>query len=422
MQVLRGSLAPLTIAAAVAALAVAKMPTGLAAQAAPAAGPSNGTLIIAGGGRLGPEILDRFLELAGGRAAHIVVIPTAGEGDDYDATYGGAEQFRRMGAASVNVLHTRDPKVADTEAFVAPLREATGVWIPGGRQWRLADAYLGTLTLRELNGVLERGGVIGGSSAGASIQASYMVRGAVQGNTIMMASGHEEGFAFLRNAAIDQHLIARGRQRDLLEVVAARPELLGVGLDEGTAIEVRADSAVVLGRSLVAFYNAADAGGNPYYFLEAGDVFDLRAARTRRGERKPPEESDARAVLTVIDRLIAAIRGGDTTAVRRAFHADARLFALTTDAGRHIAEPSELDAFVARIASTGGLAEERLFQPEVRVDGDLASVWAYYEVWRDDRIEHCGTNAFHLARTGASWHIIDVAYTVRRDGCGARGR
>src|SRR5690606_37632628 len=178
-----------------------------------------GTLVVAGGGRLGPEIMNRFVELAGGANARIVVIPTAGEQDDFPADWGGAETLRTAGAREVTVLHTRDPRVADTEDFVAPLRHATGVWIPGGRQWRLADAYLGTRTLEELNALLARGGVIGGTSAGASIQASYMVRGAVEGNTIVMAPGHEEGFGFLRNAAVDQHLIARGREEDMLQEI-----------------------------------------------------------------------------------------------------------------------------------------------------------------------------------------------------------
>jgi cyanophycinase len=255
---------------------------------APRVGPASGHLIVAGGGRLGPEIMDRFIELAGGVEANIVIVPTAGESDDYPADWAGYEVFRQAGVRNVTVLHTRDPRRANTEAFVAPLRNATGVWIPGGRQWRLADAYLGTRTLRELFGVLERGGVIGGSSAGASIQASYMVRGAVEGNTIMMAPGHERGFAFLRDAAIDQHLIARGREDDMLEVIERYPELLGIGLDEGTAIHVAGDRAEVVGRSLVAFYNTHDSDSDSYYFLGAGGVFDLGERRVISGERQTP--------------------------------------------------------------------------------------------------------------------------------------
>jgi cyanophycinase len=259
------------------------------AVASTAVGPTNGTLIIAGGGRLGPEILDRFVELAGGQAARIVIIPTAGEQDSFPDDWQGYQLFRTMGVQEVTILHTRDPRVADRADFVDPLHRATGVWIPGGRQWRLADAYLGTRTVRELFALLERGGVIGGTSAGASIQPSYMVRGAPEGNHIMMAQGHEEGFGFLREVAVDQHLLARNRQNDLLSVVDAHPRLLGIGIDEGTAILVRGDRAEVIGRSRVAFYNTADANGAAYYFLEAGDAFDLAGRRTLTGDRIPPD-------------------------------------------------------------------------------------------------------------------------------------
>jgi cyanophycinase len=239
---------------------------GDATAVAPRVGPTTGHLIVAGGGRLGPEIMDRFIQLAGGPSAHIVIVPTASESDDFPDDWGGYDVFRRAGVASVTVLHTRDPGEADTEAFNAPLKQATGVWIPGGRQWRLADAYLETRTLDALFGVLERGGV--------------------EGNTIMMAPGHERGFAFLRDAAVDQHLIARGRENDMLEVIARYPALLGIGLDEGTAIHVTGDRAEIVGRSLVAFYNTSDSDGEPYYFLGAGDVFDLGERRVIRGDRK----------------------------------------------------------------------------------------------------------------------------------------
>lgn len=258
-------------------------------------GPAAGTLIVAGGGQLGPEIMGRFIELAGGPAARIVIIPTAAEAESYTDDWPGYRPFRQAAVEDVTVLHTRDPAQADTDSFTAPLRRATGVWIPGGRQWRLADAYLGTRTLRELLALLERGGIIGGSSAGASIQASYMVRGAVEGNTIMMAPGHERGFGFLRGVAVDQHLLTRGRENDMLAVIDRYPELLGIGLDEGTAVLVTGDRAEVIGRSKAAFYNTRDADGEPYYFLEAGAVFDLAERRTRIGTKQPPRSAGERS-------------------------------------------------------------------------------------------------------------------------------
>ena len=118
----------------------------------------------------------------------------------------------------------------------------TFVWFTGGRQWRLADSYLGTKVEEELWALLGRGGVIGGSSAGATIQGSYLARGDTKTNTIMMGD-HDEGFGFLKNTAIDQHLLRRNRQFDLIEIIEAWPELLGIGIDENTAIVVQGDAS-----------------------------------------------------------------------------------------------------------------------------------------------------------------------------------
>lgn len=243
--------------------------------------PERGALVVVGGGRIGTEILSRFFELAGGKDAPIVVIPTAGEDSAYTQACTCLNVLRSAGATNLTVVHTKDPKEADTEAFVAPLRAARAVWFPGGRQWRLADSYLGTRTERELRAVLERGGVIGGTSAGASIQASYLVRGAPQGNTIMMAPGHEQGFGYLRDVAVDQHVLARNRLNDLPTVLARHPALLGIGIDEGTAIVVRRDTAEVLGASKVFIYGGRDGtdDGKPYLTLTPGARYDLGARR-----------------------------------------------------------------------------------------------------------------------------------------------
>jgi aminobenzoyl-glutamate utilization protein B len=132
--------------------------------------------------------------------------------------------------------------------------------------------------------VLARGGVVGGSSAGATIQGSYLVRGAREGNHIMMARGYEEGFGYLRGVAIDQHLLARGRQDDLVGVIEKKPGLLGIGLDEPAAIVVKGDRLLVVGRSVVGIYDGRDHDGKPYYFLSAGEQFDLRARRRVTGD------------------------------------------------------------------------------------------------------------------------------------------
>jgi cyanophycinase len=255
------------------------------AAVAASVGPSHGSLVIVGGGQLTPEIIQRFIELGGGKDAPMVFVPTA---EDGEPRMTGPNTFlARNGVKNVTILHTRDRAVADSESFVAPLKTARAVWFEGGRQWRLADAYLKTRTEKELFAVLARGGVIGGSSAGATIQGSYMVRGAVEGNSLMMAPGHEVAMGFLRKSAIDQHVITRHREDDLTGVINRHPELLGIGIDESTAIVVQGDNFEVIGKSKVFIHDARykpGPDGKRYYLLSAGDRFDLK--KRRREERK----------------------------------------------------------------------------------------------------------------------------------------
>ncbi len=164
----------------------------LAQSEAPKVGPATGALIVDGGAE-NSESIKRFVALAGGPDSPVVLIPTASESEQIDLNRQHQAFTRRFGLKNVTVLHTRDRAEADKEEFVAPLKSARGVWFGGGRQWRLVDAYMGTRTQREIEAVLSRGGVIGGSSAGATIQGSYLVRGAREGNHIMMAKGYERG-------------------------------------------------------------------------------------------------------------------------------------------------------------------------------------------------------------------------------------
>jgi cyanophycinase len=251
-------------------------------------GPANGSLVVVGGALRDTTIVRRFLDLAGGAHRPIVVIPTAGGGDDYDEFWPGLGMFHRMGATNVTVLHTYDRAEADTEAFAEPLKSAAGVWFGGGRQWRLADSYLDTRVHQELWNLLDRGGVIGGSSAGASIQGSYMPRGDSETNTIMMGD-HTVGLGFLKGVGVDQHLLMRNRQFDMVEVIQAHPELLGIGLDENTAIVVSGDDFQVMGQGYVAIYDAnatLDSGGL-FYFLAPGDRFNMGTRQASRPAQRP---------------------------------------------------------------------------------------------------------------------------------------
>jgi cyanophycinase len=237
-----------------------------------------GSLVIVGGGGAGPEIWKKFIELAGGPDALIVFIPTALE-DPIGFSFPEVSALQKFGAKKIHVLHTRDRAKADDPKFSEPLTRAGGVWFGGGRQWRFVEAYEDTLTEKRCHDVLARGGVIGGSSAGASIQSEYMPRGHPLGNTVMMAEGYEKGFGFLPGVAVDQHFFARKRTGDMTDLMKAYPQYLGIGIDEGTAIVVSGSRADVIGKTKVGFYdyrNGPPKGEKDYIEVETGSAFDLK--------------------------------------------------------------------------------------------------------------------------------------------------
>jgi cyanophycinase len=221
-------------------------------------GPVNGTLVVVGGGSIEIEnIFRRFIELAGGVDANIVMVPTAASsGDEYD--YKNHEHVRlardTFGLKNVTVVHTHDRRMAEADEFVRAIRTADAVWFTSGRSWRLADAYLGTLAEREFKAVLNRGGVIGGS---ASIQGSFLVRGDAKEGGVLIGD-HQHGFGLISNCAIDDQVIARSRQSGLCRVLADsetrmnkefdRKSLLGLGIDEDTAIVVHGSELEVIGK------------------------------------------------------------------------------------------------------------------------------------------------------------------------------
>ena len=278
-------------------LAAASLAPNAASQPAseiPEYGPAKGTLLIVGGGNLnGSGIQEKFIELAGGLEKNFVVVPTAGGNRNARGELVAYEEqtivapWLKLGVKNVRMLHTHDPKVSDTEEFATVLRTADGVWFNGGRQWNIVDSYAGTLTYREFHKVLERGGVIGGSSAGATIQGDYLVRGDTAGPNVMMTSepNHQDGFKFLRKTAIDQHINTRNRWDDLIPLIQKHPSLLGIGLSETTAIIVRGDRFEVMGAWKVAVHDNTrlyQPWEKPYFVLSAGDVYNMKTRRVEK--------------------------------------------------------------------------------------------------------------------------------------------
>ncbi len=246
----------------------------------PAAVVAKGALVIVGGGGAGPEIWKKFIDLAGGPDSTIVVVTSAME-DPLAPESVEEKVLKKFGAKNVVALHTRDRKEADDPKFSEILTKAKGLWFSGGRQWRFVDSYEGTLTEKRFHEVLARGGVIGGSSAGASIQSEYMPRGHPLGNTVVAAEGYERGFGFLPGCAVDQHFFARKRTADMTGLMKEYPQYLGIGLDEGTAIVVTGSTAEVLGKSKVAFYDTTKKpdGEKDYEEVFPNEKYDLKERR-----------------------------------------------------------------------------------------------------------------------------------------------
>lgn len=252
------------------------------------------TLFIIGGAedRVGKaSLLRHFLKLSGGRRSRLVLIPTASSfQDEVIASY--TEVFTRLGAPGIRVVNPATREDARDPAVVAALDEATGVFISGGSQLRLSQLIPGTPLGEALHRAHDRGAVVGGTSAGASIMSDFMISMGEEGVTPRQrASQLSAGLGLLRGVVVDQHFDQRSRYGRLLSVVAPSPHLLGIGIDEDTAVvvtdrrqfAVRGVGAVFVLDCRSARTDAADAragapvlvSGATVHTLPAGATFDL---------------------------------------------------------------------------------------------------------------------------------------------------
>lgn len=250
----------------------------------------SGTLVIVGGGPTPREAIDTFLNAAGGEDSPIVVVSNAvGDVPPEESTVCG--WLNAAGAKKVQLLHTSTGDDLSDPQLVKLLKEARGIWFTGGRQWRLVDSFLDTNIEDLFHDVLRRGGVIGGTSAGATIQGEYLVRGNPTGNEEVSAEGYERGFGFLPGVAIDQHFTQRDRLNDMAQLKKTYPELIGVGVDESTAMIVRGSTLEVVGQHNVTIFDrkVSSADVSPEYsVLKSGDRYDFRQHR-----RMSTETADA---------------------------------------------------------------------------------------------------------------------------------
>lgn len=265
----------------------------------PPAATAHGALVIVGGGPRPPEIRQRFVDLAGGAGrANIVVFAMASE----DGAASGEEEaanLRAMGVDAQNLYLTREQ--ANTDSVVARLRSATGIWFGGGDQARLTAALLGTRADSAMRVRFREGATFGGTSAGAAVMSSVMLTGderhpggdrpdttqayitIARDNVITV-----EGFGLVRNAIVDQHFVRRKRNNRLLSLVLEHPDLIGVGVDESTALVIDAqDRWSVIGESVAVIFDARAATITPASSRVLGAA-DVRLSVLPAGSRYDP--------------------------------------------------------------------------------------------------------------------------------------
>ena len=270
------------------------------APASTRVGPARGAVFSVGGGAA-PDVLGRFIEEAGGPDAFILTVPTAATGSN-DATTPdmGVAPLRAAGAKNVQVLHTDDRAVADTERFVEPITRAAAVWFGGGAPERIIAAYKGTRAEREFQRVLERGGVLGGTSAGAVALASVFVPS-------MLGSDRSPrpALGFLRGVSFEPHTRVPGPKAWMSD----RPELLHLAADEPTAWLIRGDEAEIVGRGKAYVYRRDAANpGVPFVTLRPGDRMNLASGGIRRA-------AEGTAISQAfVDSLVAEVAKSKSTA------------------------------------------------------------------------------------------------------------
>ncbi len=235
---------------------VAALLWGVAATAAGASPEAAGTLLLVGGGARPAVVMERFAELAGCPEAVVVVVPTASELEDTGDFY--RDELGRYGCPRVVSLELLRREQADDPAFVAELEQAGGVWFAGGDQRRITAVMLGTAAEAALRRAFVRGAVVGGTSAGTAVMSDPMITG--DGDFTTVRAGAVDlapGLGLFPGVILDQHFHARQRQNRLLGVVLENPQLVGIGIDEATAVERRADGTIeVLGEGRISIYDA----------------------------------------------------------------------------------------------------------------------------------------------------------------------
>lgn len=261
-----------------------------------------GHLVIIGGGERGDVLMKTIVQLAGGERAKMIVFTMA---TSYPQEVGPelVAEIKQLGVPDVRALHlTREQ--ANSDSILQLLLGVTGVYFSGGDQSRVTAALKGSKVEARLHELYQNGAVMGGTSAGAAIMSEVMITGdqrrpvgdssfnKIEADKVITTPG----LGFMKNAIIDQHFVRRRRMNRLLSVVFEHPQLLGIGIDEGTAIWVKPNATFeVMGESTVLVFDATRAqvqhesahhtlraSDVRTHVLRAGAIYDLRARKVKR--------------------------------------------------------------------------------------------------------------------------------------------
>lgn len=243
-------------------------------KVAPVPKVDNGALLIIGGSGYPEDMWERVVKHVGGADASFVCISQSE--DSY-----GAKKLKELGCKNITVFHTKNGLdgigQGNDKILIEAIKNADALYFGGGRTYRFMDAYLNTKAHVEMNNLLARGGLILGTSAGAQIQGDFLVRGDPRTNKTLWMEGNDEGLGFIKGVIIDAHFRQRNRQTTLPKLLVKHPQMLGIGIDEATAIFVEGSIAEVWGKNAVTFYDLEAQSANDTPFLEIGKPVILKS-------------------------------------------------------------------------------------------------------------------------------------------------
>lgn len=348
---------------------------------------ADGTLLIMGGNCTNDYFISEFAGLIGSIESNIVIIPTAME-DKYIYSESDINMLKKpftdVGFKNISIVHTREIKVANSDSLNNILLSADGVWITGGRQWRLAKAYNGTKIQSSLKTLLNQGKVIAGTSAGASIMGDVLVRGDSKTHTIMLGN-YQNGFGFITNFAIDQHHIARNRQFDMFELKNEKPNVLGIGIDENTGIIVNKNKFRVIGKSYVTIYDNTrwsedrdtiyqlKKNDKQFYTLSNGYEYDLikRKMITQNDREISPYTEEVIKIITGTYQQIESLKYGQDLKIKVTFENNEVYFEQSWNNAKYKVEhhylttffrPNSVSSYHFNIDKTGAISSFSFFQ------------------------------------------------------------